>query len=148
MNHNQKTIRKLKNNHLRLTAQRKAVLDIINNSTEYFTPAAMYNRLRENNAGVSLVTVYRSLNMLYELGLVCETRSVNNIRSYGRCLRGSHGHIVCQECGKIIAYNGCWLNKLLRQIQNESGFIVDDDNILINGLCRECRDNHNLPATR
>jgi Fur family transcriptional regulator, ferric uptake regulator len=147
MNGNSKSVRKLKSNRLRLTQQRKAVFNVINNSQEYFTPAAMFRQLEAKNADVSLVTVYRSLNMLHELGLVCEIRSDHNARSYGKCLNGRHGHIICNECGKTVAYNGCWLNKMTQQIGSETGFSVAGEHLILRGLCQDCQTTRVHPQT-
>jgi Fe2+ or Zn2+ uptake regulation protein len=148
MNCNTKAIRKFKNNNLRPTEQRKAVYEIINNSREYFTPAAMFHRLKEKNADVSLVTVYRSLNVLHELGLVCEIRSDHNARSYGKCFNGRHGHIICNECGKMVIYNGCWLNKMTQQIGDETGFSMTDEHLILRGLCQDCQKKKTQPQSR
>jgi len=141
MNVKRQTIQKLKGNHFRLTGQRRAVLNAIANTNEYFTPAAVHEKLREQRADISLVTVYRCLNILYDLGIICDMRTTGKGRSYGKCLTGRYALIVCNNCGRTMVYNGSGLNKLAQQIDTEIGFSVENKHITLNGLCPECRAN-------
>jgi len=140
MNAKRQTIQKLKGNHLRLTGQRRAVLDAIADTNEYFTPAAVHEKLRKLRADISLVTVYRCLNILHNLGIICDMRTSGRSRSYGKCLTGRYALIVCNKCGRTMVYNGSGLNKLAQQIDAEIGFTVENKHVTLHGLCPECRN--------
>ena len=135
------TIQKLKGNHFRLTEQRRAVLDVIANTNEYFTPAAVHEKLQEQRADISLVTVYRCLHILHNLGIICDMRTSGKGRSYGKCLTGRYALIVCNDCGRMVVYNGSGLKKLAQQIDAEIGFTVENKYITLSGYCSECRGN-------
>ena len=66
----------------KLTPQRRAVLSVIALSHEHLTPAAIYERVRQEHSDIGLVTIYRTLDILTRLRLICEVHAGGNCRSY------------------------------------------------------------------
>ena len=92
----QKMISILRHRGYRLTPQRRAVLRVIASSHDHLTPAAIYERARQKYPDIGLVTVYRALEVLGKLGLICEMHTGGDCRSYlMRRPSGHHHHLIC-----------------------------------------------------
>jgi Fur family ferric uptake transcriptional regulator len=124
----------------RLTPQRRAVLKVIALSPGHLTPAAMYQRVRREYPGIGLVTVYRTLAILAELGLICEVHAGGSCRSYlMRKPVGHHHHLICSRCGRVVDFSGCDLEGLERRLARENGFKIEGHLLEFLGLCLACQ---------
>ena len=112
MRFNEKKIASILRQHgYKLTPQRRTVLSVIALSREHLTPAAIYERVCREYPDVGLVTVYRTLEILTKLGLLCEVHVGGNCRSYlMKHPSGHHHHLVCAGCGAVIDFTDCTLN--------------------------------------
>lgn len=129
----------LRRNHYKLTTQRQAVLEVIAGSHDHLTPLAIYERVLEKHPTIGLVTVYRVLDILMELKLICRVHTGENCRSYlMRRPEGHHHHLVCSSCGKVIDFTNCDLNGLERRLSRETGFKIKGHLLEFNGQCHEC----------
>ena len=135
-----KTLARLKQFGYKVTPQRVAVLRAIANTREHLTPLALYGKVRQEQPGIGLVTVYRTLNILGELGLICEVKpSGENTRSYVVSPLEHHGHLICTECGRVFDFTGCNLDDLEQRLSGETGFTIEDHRLEFFGYCRDCR---------
>ena len=124
----------------KLTPQRRAVINAISKSNDHVTPAELYERAHSEHAGVGLVTVYRTLKMLSNMGLICEMHNEGNSRSYLlRRPAEHHHHLVCSGCGFVVDFASCILNDLERQLTDSSGFIMEDHLLEFHGRCPDCQ---------
>lgn len=129
----------LRKHGYKLTPQRRAVLGVITGSHDHLTPAAIYERVRKEYPTIGLVTVYRVLDILTELGLVCRVHAEANCRSYlMRRPSGHHHHIMCTSCGRVVDFTKCDLSELQRRLSEESGFKIEGHLLEFKGLCWEC----------
>jgi len=128
----------LKGNRYKLTPQRKAVLRVLNSSQTHLTPAAVYERVKKLNPRFSLVTVYRTLNILVDLGLICEIRTGANSKSYAAGNPVTHGHLICNNCGKVVDFEDYDIGELLEELSAASGYVINDHRLDLYGLCPEC----------
>ncbi|MDO8568085.1 MAG: Fur family transcriptional regulator [Dehalococcoidales bacterium] len=129
---------RLRQQGYKLTRQRRAVLGVIARSHEHLTPAAIYERVRREDLGIGLVTVYRTLETLVKLGLVCEVHIGGNCRSYLVRASGHHHHLVCSDCGKVVDFNRCNLEALEKKLHERTGFNIDGHLLEFTGQCRDC----------
>jgi len=130
----------LRKNGFKLTPQRRAIIEVISASREHLTPADIYSRLREKNEGIGLVTVYRTLEMLQENGLLCEIHIGDSCRSYLTRVGGyHHHHLVCDVCGKVVDFSDCELDKLENRLTRETGFKINRHLLEFMGRCNKCR---------
>ena len=107
----------------KLTSQRRAVIKAIAGTHEHMTPSELYERVRRDNPGIGLVTVYRTMDILAEIGLICELHSGNNCRSYLlRRPAEHHHHLICSECGQVIDFTDCDLSDIERRLSRDTGF--------------------------
>jgi len=133
-------IAKLRQRGYKLTPQRRAVLDVIATSQEHLTPAAIYERVQQEHPGTGLVTVYRTLDILAELGAICEVNPEGSSRSYSiRRTPGHHHHLVCSRCGAVVDFTGRHLEKLEQRLSQETGFKIEDHLLEFVGLCQKCQ---------
>ena len=124
----------------RLTRQRRAVLNTICLSHEHLTPAAIYEKVHHGYPGIGLVTIYRTLDILTELGLLCEVHSGGNCRSYlMRRPEGHHHHLICSECGSVVDFEDCNLSRLERRLSDETGFEIQSHLLEFLGHCHSCQ---------
>lgn len=125
----------------KVTPQRRAVLNAIANDSDHLTPAEIYDRVRREHPDIGLVTVYRTLDMLDKLGLICEVHSAGNCRSYLlRRPSGHHHHLICSDCGTVADYTDCDIGELEQKVLGETGFEINGHLLEFTGRCRNCRD--------
>ena len=130
----------LRHNGYKLTPQRRAVLDSIATNHDHLTPGEIYEKARKEHTGIGLVTVYRTLDLLAELGLVCEVHSGGNCRSYiMRRPEEHHHHIVCSVCGAVADFTDCDCSDLERRLSQETGFDIQGHLLEFSGRCRSCQ---------
>ena len=123
----------------KLTAQRRSVLSAIVNSHECLTPADVHERVRQNNPRIGLVTVYRTLEVLSELGLICRVRGEGKSQSYTLAPIGHHHHMICSGCGAVADFTNCSLSDLEERLAQETGFKIEGHMLEFYGLCSSCR---------
>jgi len=124
----------------KLTPQRRAVLKVLAKSQDHLTPAEIYERVHQEYPGIGLVTIYRTLEMLAELGLICEVHAGGSCRSYlVRRPSEHHHHLVCSDCGAVVDFADCNLSKLEERLSQETGFEIESHLLEILGRCRKCQ---------
>ena len=135
-----KTIaRVLRERGFKMTTQRRAILKVITALREPLTPVAIYEHVRRDFPSIGVVTVYRTLDVLSELDLLCQVHGVEGCRSYVvRRPSGHHHHAVCSSCGKVIDFKSCDLGPLERRLSSETGFKIEGHLLEFSGVCREC----------
>ncbi len=126
-------------NGYKLTSQRKAVLSAIAGSHEYLTSADVYQRANRINSKVGLVTVYRTLELLSNLGMICRVHSDGKSRSYTLAPAGHHHHMVCSECGIVADFTDCDLGDLEKRLTMETGFEINGHKLEFSGRCSSCK---------
>jgi Fur family transcriptional regulator, ferric uptake regulator len=122
----------------KVTPQRVSIIQTVLESSELLTPSALYEKVKKADPEVGEVTVYRTLNILEELGLVCMVLSENNIHSYIGCPSEHHDHLICSDCGKVVNFTHCDLELLEKRLAAESGFDIKDHRLEFHGRCAKC----------
>ena len=122
----------------RVTPQRMAIIRVMLASPEHLTPAALYKKVSQIDPEVGEVTVYRTLNMLESLGLVCLVHTGENTHGYISRPAEHHGHLICSECGKVINFTGCNVSSLEKRLAKETGFVIQNHRLDFYGRCRDC----------
>ena len=129
----------LRQNGYRLTPQRHAVLKVIAGSHDHLTPAEIFARVRQEHPAIGLVTVYRVINLLTELKLICRVSLGGDSQSYlMRRPLEHHHHLVCSQCGRAVDFTGCDLRHLEQQLSEDTGFDIEGHLLEIYGKCPEC----------
>ena len=129
----------LKRHGYKLTPQRQAVIQAIAPSHDHLTPAAIYEKVRREHPNIGLVTIYRTLDILIELGLICELHAGGICRSYTISAPEHHHHLICSNCGAVVDFSGHDLSELEQSLAKESGFKIDSHLLEFVGLCQTCQ---------
>ena len=123
----------------RLTPQRHAVLKAIASSYDHLTPAEIYARVRQEHPTIGLVTVYRVINLLIQLNLICRVNLGGSSQSYlMRRPVEHHHHLICSQCGRAVDFTNCDLDQLEQQLARETGYNIEGHLLEIYGRCPEC----------
>lgn len=122
----------------RMTAQRALLLRIIAESNEHLDAEEIHRRARGQGARLSLATVYRTLKVLGEMGLLHELHFDEEHHHYERIL-GEHYHLICIACGQISEHWPPDGGKRLRQVAEECGFDLVSARLELHGFCEQCR---------
>ena len=129
----------IRENGYKLTPQRHAVLKVIAASHDHLTPDAIYQKAHMENPDIGLVTVYRTLELLGELNLVCRFHAPDGCRSYMmRRPVEHHHHLVCSRCGRVVDFTDCTLVDLEKRLAKETGFGISGHLLEFYGLCPDC----------
>ena len=125
----------------RFTPQREVVLDIMHTINKPTTADSIYTKVHERFASVDISTIYRTLELLVEFGLVStiDTGSRQILYEY-RGTQSPHLHIVCRKCGKISSANIEEARGFEEKLMAEYGFLADLSEITIPGYCKDCQD--------
>jgi Fur family ferric uptake transcriptional regulator len=126
---------------LRLTAQRRAVLEIMQASAEHLDAASLLTLARERDAAIDRATVYRTLELLKKLRLVDELdlMHLNGEKHYYEVRTGlDHIHLACFQCGKIEEFESPLFERLKQEIGRERGFNVNVVRMEVGGRCSNC----------
>ncbi len=132
----------LKEKGVRLTRQRKILLDLIDESGQHLDAEQLFTLAREKDPKLNRVTVYRTLKLLKEGGLVDELDLMHHSGDqhyYETRLKQEHAHVICLRCGKIEEFFGDLLQKMREQIETHFGFEVVLARTEVGGYCSHCR---------
>jgi len=128
----------LRRHGYKLTPQRRALIRTIASSQDHLTPAEIYEKVHQDHPNVGLVTIYRTLDMLAKLELICELHAGGNCRSYTISAPEHHHHLICSNCGKVVDFTGYDLGELEQRLSLETGFEIEDHLLEFIGLCQAC----------
>ncbi len=122
----------------RLTPQRVMIVSAIENSDDHISAEEIYTQVLAKYPYVNISTVYRTLELLKQLGLVTETDLGGGRVRYHPAGKGHHHHLVCRECGAIIDLDETVLSSLKDILLREYKFIADLRHLAIFGRCINC----------
>ena len=131
----------LEQKKLRLTAQRRAIVETAFGTDEHFTAEQLLCWSKRRDESVSRATVYRTLPLLTESGLVREMDFGKNYKFYdpNYAEHPRHNHIICQDCQKIVEFESDKLEQLENEISQRLGFAVEAHRLQITATCQEFR---------
>src|SRR5262249_2882327 len=132
----------LRERGVRLTRQRRILLDLIDHSGRHLDAESLYQMAKEQDPKLNRVTVYRTLKLLKEGGLVDELDLMHyggDQHYYETRLKQEHAHVICLRCGKVEEFFGEPLQKLRRQIESHFGFQILLARTEVGGYCSHCQ---------
>jgi len=129
----------LQNDGCRLTAPRRAVVETLKANMHALTPVEVYESARKQCPGLGLVSVYRTLEKLEELGLIQRVHQTKGCQAFVRTGAGHQHLLVCNNCGKVVLFEGDQLDPLFKTISKTSGFQIDGHWLQVFGLCKNCQ---------
>lgn len=132
----------LKQNNLKFTNQREIILYTLYNNTEHLTSEELYMLIKQNypELSVGIATVYRTLILLEENGLVSSISLGVQGKKYEIANKPHHDHIICEKCGKIVEFENDQIESLQHVIAKENGFELTDHLMQLYGICSDCQE--------
>lgn len=122
---------------IRVTPQRQAILQYLKSTDSHPTAEQVYEHVRTVFPGISLATVYNTLNLFVQLGLVRELPNGDRSSRFDANV-SDHYHLICEGCGAIIDYHGPGLEHLEAKVTQDTGFQVVGRRLDFFGLCPAC----------
>lgn len=122
---------------LNLTVQRRAILEVVQESHDHPTAADIIERLREKGYNFAYGTVYNSLRYLTEVRLIQELKLGESVSRYDARTE-EHQHIVCTSCGKVEEVMAEIPQAWLDQVSDQTKYQIDHPHIVMEGLCEQC----------
>ena len=123
----------------RITQPRRAIIRALLEDAGYASPAEVLERAKLYYPAIGLVTVYRTLDLLSELGFVRRIHAEEGCHSYATANHGHHHHLICRRCGATVEFEGCDLSPFLARISRQTGYTIEDHLLELVGLCSLCR---------
>lgn len=122
----------------RLTLPRLAVLQVLQQSDEQLNPMDIYERGRAIYSRLGLVTVYRTLDILDELGIARRVHTEGDCHGFARAQDERH-YLICRRCHRVADFPCDGLADLIAQVQQLTGYRVDAHLVELTGLCPTCQ---------
>jgi len=135
-----KWLEALQTSGYRLTTPLRVLVDVLVKSDRALEPFELFDLGRQEYPPLGLVTVYRTLEKLQELGLVQRIHQQNGCHRYLRAALGHEHILLCSRCGKAIYFSGDDLTSLSDELAQRTGFIIQEHWLQLLGLCAECQD--------
>lgn len=137
--------RKLREKGLKVTHQRLLILSVLEqNSGRHMAAEDIYGLVTEEHPEIGLATVYRTLQLLWDMQLVDRINLDDGCVRYeiGHLLtdetKHNHHHLICRKCGRVIPFDADLLDELEDHIEEAAGFHVQDHELKFYGLCSDC----------
>jgi Fur family ferric uptake transcriptional regulator len=121
----------------RLTPQRELVLRAVDR-LGHATPDEIHAAVREESQAVNVSTVYRTLELLEELGLVRHNHISDRAPTYHSTTGPAHVHLVCRSCGAVTEVGPEIVMPMTETLRTEYGFCTDIGHLTVFGTCRRC----------
>ncbi|WP_030174955.1 Fur family transcriptional regulator [Spirillospora albida] len=122
----------------RVTPQRQLVLEAVTN-LEHATPEEICTEVQRTARGVNISTVYRTLELLEELGLVKHAHLGHGPPNYHLAAEAEHIHLVCRGCHTVEDVDPEAAMGLARVLERDAGFETDVHHLTVYGRCKNCR---------
>ena len=123
----------------RLTPQRELVLAAVE-TLGHATPDEVYAEVRTHSSAINLSTVYRTLELLDELGLIHHAHLSDRAPTYHSTTGHEHSHLVCRVCRRVISVERGDMEKALGPLAAGHGFAPDYGHLTVFGMCDACAD--------
>lgn len=132
-------LQQLQSSGYRLTAPRRVIIKILATSQRALSPVDVYDLGRQQYPQLGLVTVYRTLEKIEELGLIQRVHQPSGCHMY---LPAADGHVhllLCTTCGKAYYFSGDILETLMETVTQQTGFDIQDHWLQFFGVCANCQ---------
>jgi Fur family transcriptional regulator, ferric uptake regulator len=129
---------KLRGSGYRLTPQRELILDAVD-SLGHATPDEVLAEVRKTSSALNISTVYRTLEVLEQLGLVRHAHLSDRAPTYHSVRDHEHFHLVCRNCHTVISVDPDVLEPTLDRLREEFAFEADVGHLTVFGRCTDCQ---------
>lgn len=127
--------------NLRITSQRQVIVDVVFSTDQHFTAEELLEWARKKDRSVSRATVYRTLPLLTESGLVREMDFGKDYKYYdpNYADHPDHNHIICEDCDRIVEFESEKIKEIEDEISHKLGFTVQSQQLRISASCEQMK---------
>ena len=122
----------------RVTPQRQLVLEAVT-KLNHASPEEIFAEVQQTAQGVNVSTIYRTLELLEQLGLVSHTHLGHGAPRYHLAAESQHVHLVCRTCERVTEVDQATVRPLVAALEEHQGFLTDVGHLTVFGLCADCR---------
>jgi Fur family ferric uptake transcriptional regulator len=136
---------------VRMTAQRRAVLEVIQEANEHLDAGSLLELARKREPNIDRATVYRTLGLLKKLRLIDELDLMHlygEKHYYEAKTERNHAHLACFRCGRIQEFSSPLFERLKAEISKQAGFKIRVTRLELGGTCRACGEEREISIVR
>jgi Fe2+ or Zn2+ uptake regulation protein len=123
----------------RVTRQRRLVMQVLQENPGHLEVEAVYSLAKARNPKISLATVYRTLAVLKEIGLVKDHALGESHAHFEAAPEKPHYHFTCLKCGQVIEFDAPQVKQVAQSLSEREGLQVTDVHLFLSGYCAKCR---------
>ena len=123
----------------RMTEPRRSLAALIAEQDGHFTAAELVAAAKKSRPAVGRATVFRTLELLEEIGAVERLDLPTGEHAYVGCEPAHHHHVVCSRCGRATEIDDSGLRSVVQDVARQTGFRVDDHRLELFGICPDCQ---------
>ena len=127
----------LRQRGFRMTSQRQAILQILNNGGGHLSPSEIYAKVRASMPGLTEATVYRTLDFLAKNEMINPAQTASGHLVY-EISGDDHHHLICRVCGREVQVEHAWVRSAYEQIEARTNFHISMSHLTFFGVCPEC----------
>jgi len=139
-----KAVPTLRQRSFHLTRQRRLVLDILNEHPGHLDASMIFREAKMRDERISLATVYRSLTLLKEAGLIEENRLGEDHGHFEAIQESQHYHFACIRCGRVIEFESPAVDEVAQALRQQHGLLITEMQLHLRGVCPDCQDRPTL----
>jgi Fur family ferric uptake transcriptional regulator len=128
----------LKEKGIKLTSQRKIILDIFLKLGGHVSVEEIFHEIRKRKKNIGLATIYRTFSLLKNVGLVSQREFGDGISRF-EVVSSHHDHLICQKCGKVIEFKDERIEEIQEEVAKKFGFILISHRHELIGICPDCK---------
>ncbi len=132
-------IQKLRQCKISVTPQRLAVLAVLETRRDHPTAEQIYQEVRRQHPAISFNTVYKTLEVLHQKGLIIKVNPLHEVARYDGQVQ-NHVHLICRQCHHIFDLHADVPQVSLEREELPPGFRVESQSVTVWGLCRNCQE--------
>jgi len=141
MTHNLRTIAiRLSQHGYRLTRQRRAVINVLRQGNRRLKAADIYVKAQRACPDLGLTTVYRTLDILVELGSIRRVHLDDGCEAFAPTTVDHSHYLLCRRCQTTIEFEDCNLDELLGRMAEQTGFLIEQHWLELVGICPTCQE--------
>jgi Fur family ferric uptake transcriptional regulator len=131
---------KLNKKGIRFTKQRDLLMMQILNLNDHFSADTLYIKLKIKGINISRATIYRTLTLFEECGIIKKALKDEDISYYEASeMDEHHDHLICVECGEIIEFCSEEIEKIQKEIYDKYNYLPASHQLILKGICEKCR---------
>jgi Fur family transcriptional regulator, ferric uptake regulator len=126
----------------RMTGPRRRLVEAIHRTDRTFTADGLLRQLEDANISVGRATVFRTLDLLVQYGVLDRIHQQDGAHSYVLCTHSSahHHHLICSDCGTVVEFEDCELSGMLDELSRRTSFEISGHWLEVFGRCSACQD--------